>query len=152
MNMNTQVILQTTHFDHKPTFRLIAVRGQIDESNLDEVRNHIDPFVVDTGVGVILLDFQELEFINSRVIGYFLSLYQEMNDAEKNIAFVQANNNIMQIISLVGLTTLINHYETLEEALEALSSGEVEEKLIQFPGRTHEANNSGGQSEERMAA
>ncbi|MFN7161152.1 MAG: STAS domain-containing protein [Candidatus Gracilibacteria bacterium] len=137
--MNTQVILHTTHFDHKPSFRMIAVRGQIDESNLDEVRNHIDPFVGDIAVEVILLDFQDLEFINSRVIGYFLALYQQMNDAEKNIAFVQANNNIMQIISLVGLTTLINHYETLEEALEALDSGEGAEHV---PDTARETQNN----------
>lgn len=122
--MTSQVILQTTHFDHKPTFKLIAIKGQVDESNLDELRNHIDPFVSDEKVEAILLHFQELEFINSRVIGYFLALYQQMNDLEKNLAFVEANNNIMQIISLVGLTALINHYETLDEAMEALGDSE----------------------------
>lgn len=125
--MNTQVLLQITLVDEKPGFRLVALKGQIDESNLAEVRDHIDPLVEDETVEAILFHFQDLEFINSRVIGYFLSLYQKMNEVEKNLAIVEANNNIMEILSLVGLTTLINHYETLAEALEALGdSKEVE--------------------------
>ena len=118
--MTTQVTLTITPIEAQPAFRLISLKGQIDESNLPEVKGHIDPLVDDGEIDAILFHFQDLEFINSRVIGYFLSLYSKMNELEKNLAIVEANPNIMEILSLVGLTTLITHYDTLAEALEAL--------------------------------
>ena len=123
--MTTQVLLTIQPVQDRPGFRLVALKGQIDESNLSEVKDTVDPLVDNEEIETILLHFQDLEFINSRVIGYFLSLYSKMNEEQKNLAIVEANPNIMEILSLVGLTTLINSYDTLAEALEAL--GEQEE-------------------------
>lgn len=122
--MTTQVTLTIQPVENNAAFRLIALRGQIDESNLAELKDSVDPLIEDASVEALLFHFQDLEFINSRVIGYFLSLYSKMNEMEKSLAIVEANPNIMEILSLVGLTTLINHYDTLAEALEALSDHE----------------------------
>lgn len=121
--MSTQVTVTVSPLEQEG-YTLVTLRGQIDESNLAELKNSVDPLSEDEQVKALLFHVQDLEFINSRVIGYFLSLYPKMVDAEKSMVFVEANSGIMEILSLVGLTMLINHYDSLEEALEALANEE----------------------------
>ncbi len=98
----------------------ITLVGQIDESNLSNLKEYLEPLLKEGEVKFFIFNFRGLEFINSRVIGFFLSLYSALTDEGKTMAIIQSNENIFTILSLVGLTTLIGHYDTLDEALEVL--------------------------------
>ncbi|PIV90228.1 hypothetical protein COW46_05095 [Candidatus Gracilibacteria bacterium CG17_big_fil_post_rev_8_21_14_2_50_48_13] len=118
--MNTQVLIRIDPIEEKPNFRLVTLSGQVDESNLHMVEEQLETLVNHDDVRVLVFNFRDLEFINSRVIGYLLSIYSSMAEADKRMAIVESNQNIMSILSLVGLTTLIGHYGNLSEALEVL--------------------------------
>lgn len=118
--MTSQVLVTVEDISQKPHIRLIVLKGQVDESNLHVLEGHLDPLVGHEEVNTLIFNFKDLEFINSRVIGYLLSIYSSMATQDKRMAIVESNDQIMSILSLVGLTTLIGHYGTLSEALEVL--------------------------------
>lgn len=118
--MTSQVLVTIADILKKPHMRLVTLQGQIDESNLNVLEGHLNPLVGHEEVRVLIFNFKDLEFINSRVIGYLLSVYSSMAENDKRMAIVESNDQIMSILSLVGLTTLIGHYGTLNEALELL--------------------------------
>lgn len=118
--MSSQVLVNISDIDHKPHIRLVTLRGQVDESNLHLLEGQLNPLVSHDEVKILIFNFRDLEFINSRVIGYLLSVYSAMAEKDKRMAIVESNDQIMSILSLVGLTTLIGHYGNLPEALEVL--------------------------------
>ena len=118
--MTSQVLVTIDDILQKPQMRLVTLKGQIDESNLHFLEGHLNPLVAHDDVKVLIFNFKDLEFINSRVIGYLLSVYSTMAERDKRMAIVESNDQIMSILSLVGLTTLIGHYGNLPEALEVM--------------------------------
>ena len=120
--MLTKVLIDIAAHEQDESTIIVKFSGQIDESNLGEVKEQIDPLLEKEGVQYIIFHFKDLEFINSKVIGYLASLYSLANEQEKKLMIVESNQNIMDILALVGLTTIINHYDSIQEALEAITS------------------------------
>lgn len=118
--MATVVTIELLGLEDFPSVKVLVFKGQMDESNLQEASSRLDAIVADNETRYILLNFKELEFINSKVIGYLASLYSNASEKGKKVVIVEANENIMDILSLVGLTTIIDHYPTLEEAIEVV--------------------------------
>lgn len=118
--MATQVQIQIEAVKNIAQSVQVILNGQIDESNLGDLQEQMEPMLREGEVTLFIFNFNKLEFINSRVIGYFLSLYSALLDEGKNMVVIEANEHIFSILSLVGLTTLIGHYDTLDEALEVM--------------------------------
>ena len=120
--MATIVTIELLGLENYPSVKVFVFKGQIDESNLPEASSKLDIIVADTETRYILLNFKALEFINSKVIGYLASLYSDASEKGKKVMIVEANEGIMDILSLVGLTTIIDYYPTLEEAIEVVKT------------------------------
>lgn len=101
--------------ENKPEVAYFILEGSIDESNLDELKNVVTPFVNDSVTKTIALDVQKLDYINSKVVGYIASLYTLGQVNSTKIVIVGENATIMDILSLVGLTTLIEQKKTVDE-------------------------------------
>lgn len=99
--------------------KIIKLKGEIDESNLDDFRQVTDQMLADDTVQKLIFNLHDLSFINSKVIGYLASFYNQLNAASKKMAFAEANSSIMEILSLVGLTNLIEYYDQEDEAVSA---------------------------------
>ncbi len=120
MSSRVQVYVDPT--ERNPNIIHIRILGQVDESNLAQVEEHVTPVLENGELKAIIFNFKELEFINSRVIGYLLSIYSDLSEQSKVMTIVESNEHIFEILSLVGLTTLVNHYDTFDEALEIIES------------------------------
>lgn len=120
--MPARVQIQVTPTKRNPQIKHVVITGQIDESNLVQVQDHLNPLLKEKDLKGLIFNFKGLEFINSRVIGYLLSVYSDLSEREKVMSIVESNEHIYEILSLVGLTTLVNHYDSFEEALEVLES------------------------------
>ncbi len=96
---------------------VVKLTGQIDESNLEELSNPLD--TIKKEYNIIILNIKDLYYINSKVIGYFAALYSDLNKSNKKLVFAEGNPQIMDIISLVGLTNIIEYYETESEAINS---------------------------------
>ena len=99
------------------TTEIIYLGWEVDESNIDELKNIIAPFLSNWDLDNLVLNLDKLTFINSMVIWWFASLIWEFADAGKKFVFSEPNEEIFDIIDLVWLTAAIETYDTDEEAL-----------------------------------
>ncbi len=101
--------------------KLIKFVGQLDESNVDEKAKTIYAVIEQTPKNLFLLfDFEGLEYMNSKSIGYLTDWYGKVTEGGGKIVISKAKSNILDILQVVGLTQLINCYPTLDEAKFAL--------------------------------
>jgi len=103
------------------TAKLVKFQGQLDESNVDEKAKIIYALLEQFPQNLYLLfDFGELEYMNSKSIGYLTDWYGKVSEGKGKIVVAMTRSNILDILQVVGLTQLINCYATLDEAKFAL--------------------------------
>jgi anti-anti-sigma factor len=96
---------------------IISLEWEIDESNIDDLKNIINPFLEKQDSEKLILNLDKLTFINSMVIWWFASLIWDFADRWKKFVFSEPNEEIFDIIDLVWLTAAIETYDSDEEAL-----------------------------------
>lgn len=97
--------------------KLVKFSGQIDESNVDEKAKEIYDLIAATPQGLFLIfDFEKLEYMNSKSIGYLTDWYTKLTEKKGGIVIASARPNIVDILQVVGLTQLIPCTGTVEEA------------------------------------
>jgi anti-anti-sigma factor len=109
------------------TVKLVKFQGQLDESNVDEKAKVIYELIEQFPQNLYLLfDFEELEYMNSKSIGYLTDWYGKVTEGKGKVVIAKTKSNILDILQVVGLTQLINCYATLEEAKFALLKSDEE--------------------------
>lgn len=101
-----------------PGAKIVSISGQLDETNLPDLSANIDPLVTTEGVNTIVLNFGKLEFLNSKIIGYLADLHSRMDQAGRRMMIAEASDSVIDILELVGLTTLISCYPSNQAALQ----------------------------------
>lgn len=97
--------------------KLIHFAGQLDESNVDEKAKMIYDLIAATPQALFLImDFEKLEYMNSKSIGYLTDWYTKLSEKKGGIFIASAKPNILDILQVVGLTQLINCSGSIEEA------------------------------------
>lgn len=97
--------------------KIVKVSGQLDESNVDDQSKTIYKLIEANPQNLVLIfDFSELEYLNSKAIGYLTDWYGKVSAENGKIAIAMARENIVDILNVVGLTQLIQCYMTLDEA------------------------------------
>ncbi len=118
--MASKVQIVVGELPEKDDVKLVSLSGEIDETNLGDLKDIVDPLLINNDCQVLLFNLKDLNFINSMVISYFTNIYTKLTELNKKVIFIEANNQILDILDLVGLTTIIDNYNTLNEALNAL--------------------------------
>jgi stage II sporulation protein AA (anti-sigma F factor antagonist) len=104
----------------KANAKVVIFEGELDEVSLDEVKVQMHELLNNNAVQKILLDFSKLEFINSKGIGYIVSMHTHMTKNGRQLMVADARQAVYDVISLVGLTSIIPYFETLDKAIAAL--------------------------------
>ncbi len=118
--MSTLVTLDFLKLSEYPQFQIIKFKGQIDESNLKEVTEQIDPYAENSEIQVLIFDLTDLEFLNSKVIGYIADLHSRLDAKERKLVIAGASNDVTDILELVGLTSLVTCYSDIDSAIQDL--------------------------------
>lgn len=104
------------------TVKLVKIAGQLDESNVDEKAKTLYELIGKIPQGLhLIFDLRDLEYMNSKSIGYLTDWYTKVNEKQGSIVIANAKPNILDILQVVGLTQLIKCVPTLEEAKAAVS-------------------------------
>lgn len=101
--------------------KLVKFAGQLDESNVDEKAKEIYDVINTVPQGLnLIFDFEKLEYMNSKSIGYLTDWYTKLVEKKGGIVIANAKPNILDILQVVGLTQLISCAGTVEEAKLAI--------------------------------
>lgn len=105
----------------KANVKLVKLSGQLDETNVDERAREVYELIdAMEGPKFIVFDFENVEYVNSKFIGYFTDWYSKVSTSQGRMVIAAARDNIIDIFQVVGLTQLVETYATLEEAKLAL--------------------------------
>ena len=105
-----------------PSAKVAALVGEMDESSLETVKPQIDAVMNDANVKSLILDLTQLSFINSKGIGYLVSIHTHLSKDQRVLILAGANEEVMDVISLVGLTTIVKYFNTLDEATASIGA------------------------------
>lgn len=103
-----------------PSAKIIAFSGEMDETSIETVKPQIDQLLNDTSIKFLIFDLTNLEFINSKGIGYLVSVHTHLSKDQRELILTGANETVMDVISLVGLTSIVKYFKTTEEAMGAI--------------------------------
>lgn len=97
---------------------VIAFQGEFDKAGHSEVRSDLDRIVSDFQKDFLILDFTNLNFINSEGIGYLMEIHSFLKNKNKNLIIVGPNEYLMDIFQAIGLMQLIPVYKNIEDFLK----------------------------------
>ena len=96
--------------------------GQLDESNVDEKAQQIYQLIEQNPTNLnLIFDFEDLEYMNSKSIGYLTDWYGKVYENGGKIVLAKTRPNILDILQVVGLTQLIKTFATIDEAKFAIT-------------------------------
>jgi anti-anti-sigma factor len=102
-------------------FAVLRVGGFVEVSTEDEFRNGMNDGiqqVLQEQVSALILSFEDLSYINSTGLAVVVDANRQL--VEK-FALASVPDSVIQIAKLLGLDEQLNVFETVDEALEALS-------------------------------
>lgn len=117
--------------------KLIHISGQLDESNVDEKIQEVYKLLTPEAKDLnLLFDLTNLEYMNSKSIGYLTDIYGKITEKNGRVAIAGAKPNILDILQVVGLTQLIQNFGTIEEAKLNIESTNAQEALAGAPAQS----------------
>ena len=116
-----QTKIQSRQIEGK-NIMIVEIFGYLDEANVDDVADDFYKILEGAESGSnFIFDFKEVDFMNSKAIGYFLDFYRKISEKQGKMALARLAENVLDILELVGLTKIIGVHFTLEEAEKALT-------------------------------
>jgi len=115
----TEVIITIEDVLAKPNgvVKIAHIVGQLDESNVDQKIQEIYKIIETNQHNLyLILDLSGLEYMNSKSIGYFTDIYGKVSEGGGKLIIAQPRPNILDILQVVGLTQLLEKYDTVEIA------------------------------------
>lgn len=102
----------------------IRVCGYLDAGNIQQFEVRINEVVGDAAKNIIV-DLEELEYINSAGIGVLLNAWSHLSQIEGSLQIANMPVSIRRIFDVLGFSKVITIADSLEAALANLDSGSV---------------------------
>ena len=128
--------LRITITEEKDTV-IMTPAGKIDSHSTDELQDGFE-HVKETGKREIVLLLRDLEYIDSRGIGEFLSFFKSVKDGGGMVRLAEAPPNILELFNVLGVEGLAEVYPSLEKALENSRGEESTREVRQNPEQGEE--------------
>ena len=120
--------LQILHEQLSATAIVITLIGQMDESNVDAnaptIYGHIDSLPQG---GTLIMNFSGLEYMNSKSLGYTMDFFNKMNEKEGAFIIAEPQEQIKDILNVVGMSQVIPLVDSLKEARDMVLEEEGRE-------------------------
>jgi anti-anti-sigma factor len=123
---------------------IVALAARIDSFAIEELYEGFEQ-VKKTGKRNIVLLMRDLEYINSRGIATLISFFKWAKEEGKSVKLAQVPQNIMTLLTLLGIEKLTSIYDTLPEAIESFEQDLSHEALPEEVAMlNHEGQNRKG--------
>ena len=103
---------------------LIKISGELDYTvvNNNIITREIMP-CIETGEKNIIMDLQDLSYIDSTGILNILYCYLKLQKAKRNMRFIRVDNKIRELFMAIGLTKMIPLCNNISEAIKDIEKG-----------------------------
>nr|AGS54266.1 anti-sigma-factor antagonist [uncultured bacterium contig00092] len=114
--------IASSPLEEQPGCFLLTLEGELDSSNAQDVIKYVLNMIENDGLKNLIADFAKLRYINSTGLGAILRISKTLSAKNGNFMIVGPNENVFEIIEIVGANKLLYIYQTKEEALNSLKS------------------------------
>lgn len=113
--MDTQIDLQISDLPNIPHGKLVKFAGDLDATNVESTLDQVTKLIREGFVN-ILADFQHLRYVNSTGLGILLHFTKTAKENNGCFKIASVNENVFEIIEIIGANTLLDIYENVETA------------------------------------
>jgi anti-anti-sigma factor len=118
--METQIQLTCEEVPGKVDARIVRFIGDLDATNVDFTTEKIFGYF-DDGLVKIIADFKHLRYVNSTGLGVLLHFNKSAKEKGGCFKIVNLNENVYEIIEIIGAASLLDIYDEMDEAVAALT-------------------------------
>ncbi len=95
---------------------IVRLNGELDHYCAQSVRRELDALIADRTIRVLILDFADLQFMDSSGIGVILGRYRQLRDRGGVVGVVHMNVHISRIFHMSGMDRVIRVLDGQEVA------------------------------------
>jgi len=118
--MQSQIELQYQNVKDRPKARIVRFIGDLDATNVEKIVDDIIE-LYNEGICNIIADFKRLRYVNSTGLGVLLHFSKTAKEKGGCFKIANINENVYEIIEIIGATTLLEIYDDLDDAIVALT-------------------------------
>ncbi len=113
--MDTQIELQISDLPEVPQGKVVKFVGDLDATNVEATLDQVTKLIRDGYVNIVA-DFQNLRYVNSTGLGILLHFTKTTKEHNGCFKIASVNENVYEIIEIIGANTLLDIYESVEAA------------------------------------
>lgn len=117
--MDSQIELEYEDLKGRHNAKLVRFIGDLDATNVETVLEKITNLLYD-GQTNIVADFKKLRYVNSTGLGILLHFSKAAKEKGGSFKIANVNENVYEIIEIIGATSLLELYDDIDEAIAAL--------------------------------
>ncbi|WP_085829463.1 anti-sigma F factor antagonist [Clostridium massiliodielmoense] len=105
-------------FEEREDILIVHMEGELDHHTAEEVRSRIDDRIDRTGFSRIIMDFTNVNFMDSSGIGVVIGRYKKLLLKKGKINMIGAKGAVKRVFELSGMFKIIPLYDNLQDALD----------------------------------
>lgn len=117
--MDTQIELQISDIPNVAHSKMIRFVGDLDATNVESTLDQVTRLLREGFVNLVA-DFQQLRYVNSTGLGILLHFSKSAKEKSGCFKIANVNDNVYEIIEIIGANTLLDIYDNVEEAITSL--------------------------------
>ena len=117
--MQSQIELQYEEIKDKSNAVIIKFIGDLDATNVEDVVDKVFS-QINSGKVNVVADFSDLRYVNSTGLGILLHFSKSAKDKNGCFKITNINENVYEIIEIIGATSLLDIYDEKEDAVASL--------------------------------
>lgn len=86
----------------------IKLSGELDHHGAEKTRDEIDEKINKNEITKLIIDFKNLDFIDSSGIGFVIGRYKNIRKRNGLIEIINASNKVRKILDMSGIGKIIN--------------------------------------------
>ena len=114
--MDTQIDLQISDLTGAAKGKLVKFVGDLDATNVEATLDQVTKLIRDGFVNLVA-DFKGLRYVNSTGLGILLHFTKTAKEANGCFKIANVNENVFDIIEIIGANTLLDIYDSVDAAL-----------------------------------
>ena len=99
--------------------KIVRFNGDLDATNVETVTDEIFG-LLNGGTVMIVADFEKLRYVNSTGLGILLHFSKSAKEKGGAFKIANVNENVFEIIEIIGATTLLEIFDDVEEACASI--------------------------------
>jgi anti-sigma B factor antagonist len=117
--MESQIELEYEDIKGHAGTKMVRFVGDLDATNVETVLEKICNLFNDGFINIIA-DFKRLRYVNSTGLGILLHFSKSAREKGGGFKIANVNENVYEIIEIIGATTLLEIYDEIDEAVATL--------------------------------